>query len=491
MLLLAASTVQLWAAHDDEGLATQNVNIKEVGQKLVASFDLVLDKVNLGSNHQLFVTPFVEGAGQRTYFPSVLVNGRNMQYVYERSGLGKDISSQYNNINKVVRRQNGKAQRMAYTETVAIEPWMRQGKLNFRLAVDTCGCGNVDGMGMTPAIPFNITPDMPKPEMHFYAAYIVPPVKEAPVVNHEGRARVQFEVNRIELHTEPYVCKSGQKIDNREQLKVIIDSIDYAMSDPNVEIANINICGYASPESPYVHNEYLSTNRSRVLVEYIAARYNLPQEKCSYSAVTENWGEFREQVVAATDITEKQRKDLLELIDKPTYGAADFDEKERLLKNDARFAKLYKEKILPDWFPLLRCTQFTISTRLKPTSDERLAEIIKKTPELLSLNQMFRVANLYEEGSPEFIETFNIALRFYSDDPIANLNAAVAAIKAGKYDRAAELLKSAGNSPEAENARGIIAAHKKDMQTALRHFEAAGRLHEAQLNKEQIKNNEK
>lgn len=407
-----------------------------------------------------------------------------MQYVYERSGLTKNVKDRYNNIYKVLRRKNGTKQSIAYTESVAFESWMTEAPLTFRVAIDSCGCGDMEGAGLTDAVAVNFMP-VPK-TYHFQLAYITPQVTQQPVSIHEGRARVQFEVNKTELHAETYTCKNGQRIDNRQQLQIIKDSIDYALSNPNVELASINICGYASPESPYTHNEYLATNRSRALAEYLGQRYSLPKEACTYSSVPENWSELRELTVKATDITEQQRADLLSLIDQPTYGAADYDAKERTLKTDARFAQLYKTKLLPVWFPQLRCTQFAISTRLKSTSDERLAEIIKQTPNLLSLNQMFRVARLYPEGSREFNETIATALRYYPNDPVANLNAAVAALQVGDNERAAQCLPKAGNSPEAENARGALAAQQGDLEAARQHFNAAVGLREAQMNMEQI-----
>lgn len=484
LIIFAASLVSAAAADDGGRILTRNVNVQQNGQKIVATLDIVLDSLRLASNRQVFVTPMLRGStpSDIVRFPTVLVNGRNMQYVYERSGLCAEAQTEYGgSVCQVVRRFNGKQQVIEYTNAVDALPWMDKQDLTFALVLDHCGCGVKDAVAQTDPLSVSF-----RPHYNFYTAYITPPVTELPVSIHEGRARVQFEVNKTDLHTETYICKNGQRIDNRAQLKVIEDSIAYALSDPNVELASINICGFASPESPYTHNEYLATNRSRALALYIGTRHNLPQERCTYGSVPENWPEFRQQVVAATGITDKQRQDLLELIDRPTYGPADFDAKEKTLKTDPRFAKLYKETILPVWFPELRCTQFAISTRLKPTSDERLAEIIKQTPELLSLNQMFRVARLYPEGSAEFNQTIETALRFYSDDAIANLNAAVAAIKADDFNRAAQLLPKAGNSPEAENARGVVAAHLDDLDAALQHFTAAGTLHEAQLNKAQL-----
>ena len=312
---------------------------------------------------------------------------------------------------------------------------------------------------------------------------------QSPITKHEGRARVQFEVDRTELHTTPYRTRRGnQLIDNREQLKIIDDSVRYALSDPNVEIASIEITGYASPESPYTHNEFLATNRSRALAEYLREFYKLPVGATRYSSVPENWEEFRQQVVSSKEITERERADLLELIDRPAYGPSDYDAKEQVLKTDPRFAALYRAKILPEWFPMLRATKFAINTILRPQPDEKLAEIIKTKPQLLSLNQMFRVARLYPEGSDEFDDVIATALKYYPDDPVANLNSAVVAMREGKYAAAAALLAKAGDSPEAENARGVLAAHNNDFDAAQRHFDAAGNLPEAVKNKALLKN---
>lgn len=446
--------------------------------RLEVTFDLTLDSLRLRSDGQLYITPVVEGKdGASEVMPTVLVNGRNMHYLYHRGTVRNPSGHRYDIISEV-KRNNGKPQSVNYSASLPLSGWMMSPDSYVRLVIDSCGCGHEYGRTVGDPWPLDLNP-----VKKMKAAYLTPAVTELPVSIHEGRARVQFEVDRTELHDQPYVCRNGQKIDNRAQLRIIDDSISYALSDPNVEIASINICGYASPESPYLHNDELSTGRSRALAEYLAAKYNLPRERSTYSAVPENWKEFRELVVASDEITPQQRADLLELIDRPAYGPADYDAKERELKTDRKFASLYRSLILPVWFPKLRATEFAISTRLKPLSDEKLAEVIHKTPGLMSLNQMMRVARLYPEGSPEFNEAIGIALAHYPDDEVANLNAAVAALKSGDIERASALLEKAGDRPEAENARGIIATARGDFEAARQHFEKAGNLTEADANR--------
>lgn len=467
-------------AASDDGIEVRNAAVTSGDGKVSVSMDMNMDALTLPRNRQMFVTPYLEGKdGQRVMLPTVLVNGRNMQYVYERTGLPRKLRAEYSDLAQVVMRRNGTRQTVSYLAAVRMEPWMRRGKSEVRLSVDTCGCGIELGNGQSdPLASLDLNP-----AGKMYLAFVTPPVTELPVIAHEGRARVQFEVDSVTLHAEPYRCRNGQRIDNRKQLQMIDDSVRYALSDPNVEIAAISVCGYASPESPYSHNDYLATGRSKSLASYLAQRYQLPQERCTFSAVPENWEEFRQMVVDAKDITSEQRADLLALIDSPAYGPADYDARERELKTSPRFAKLYRSKILPQWFPQLRCTKFVINTRLRPMRDEQLAEIIKTKPEMLSLNQMFRVARLYPDGSQEFNATILTALRFYATDPVANTNAAVAALKAGQLDEADALLRKAGDMPEAENARGVLAAYRGDYDAAVRHFQAAGSLPEAQRNK--------
>lgn len=478
--LVTAATTGVFATGK---IKTENISFSSGAGKLHLTVDVVLDSMSLKSQQQLFMTPFMTGeSGEKVVLPTVLVTGRSMHYAYERGTMRglKEYRKQYY-IAQEVLRDNGKAQKIDYTATVPLEQWMRTGRITVEFKYDTCGCGVYSGSAID-----NRIDTILNPVGGMRAAYITPKVTELPVTIHEGRARVQFEVNRTELHDQLFRARNGQIIDNREQLKVIYDSIKYALIDPNVEIAKIEIIGYASPESPYEHNKELATGRSRALAEYIGNYvgriYSISPELTKFDAVPENWTEFRDQVVKAEDITETQRTDLLELIDRPAITPAEYDAKERELKTNPRFKELYASKILPQWFPHLRATKFRISTRLKPMSDERLAEIIVTTPQKLSLNQMMRVARLYPEGSEKFNKVIEIALKYYPDSEEANLNAAIAALKEKNYDRADSFLQKAGDLPEAVNARAIVLVNQGKFEQARKLFDSIKFLPEAQKN---------
>lgn len=469
-LAFAAAALMAAGMSAREEVKTENVDVRVVGDYLSVNADLVLDSMKLQSNHQVFITPVVASDSISVDFPSVLVSGRNMHLSYLRGVLKNFPEIKKHDIGREVERKNGKMQSVPYTARIPLEPWMKSKNVTLAFVYDSCGCGSLFGRRIGAPVPVFENP-VPNMTARMLPA---PAMMEVPIEIHEGRARIQFEVDRTELHVDPYKCRNGQRIDNRDQIAMIDDSVKYALTDPNVEIAEIDICGYASPESPYLHNVELASGRSKALAEYLADRYSLPKGSVKYSSVPENWGEFREEVLVSNEISEEERKLLLELIDAPATTPEEYDHKEWLLKNDKRYSKLYKTKILPEWFPRLRATTFAIHTRLKPLDDQKLAEVIKTTPEKMSLNQMFRVANLYVPGSPEYNEVIQTALKYYRNNEIAIINAATAAVLDEDYETAKELLKRVDNSPEVYNLLGIIATAEERFDAAESYFRKAG-----------------
>ena len=481
-----------------QSVSTENVDVRISGDYLNVDADIVLDSLRLGSNRQVFITPVVKApesyelsdtslnhqqtAVNEIILPSVLVSGRNMHISFERGVLRNFPAMRNHEIWRELKRENGRPQTVAYSMRVPLEDWMRGRDTRVVFVFDSCGCGAALGRHISDEI---VIFENPVNEMQ--SVMMLPEIEEVPIQIHEGRARVQFEVDRTELHVDPYLCRNGQRIDNRGQIQMIDDSVRYALTDPNVEISAIEICGYASPESPYLHNEELANGRSKALAEYLADRYHLPKGSVTYSSVPENWGEFRELVVASDELTDGQRMLLLELIDAPAESPEDYDAKEKTLKTDPRYSSLYRSKILPEWFPKLRATTFAIHTRLKDLSDEQLKEVIKETPEKMSLNQMYRVARLYPEDSDEFNEVMLTALRYYPRDQIAITNAATAAVIRGEYDRARRLLSRAENTPAVYNLLGIIATAEERYDEAERYFEKASGDANAERNLELLK----
>ena len=127
-----------------------------------------------------------------------------------------------------------------------------------------------------------------------------------------------------------------------------------------------------------------------------------------------------------------------------------------------------------EYFPALRHSDYTVSYIVKGFSIEETKEIIKKYPQQLSLQEMYLLAQTYEKGSNEFNEVFDIAVRMFPDDPIANLNASsIALIKRDIAAAKKYLAKANKQSPETINNLGVLAVLEEQKGKAEKLFEKA------------------
>lgn len=105
---------------------------------------------------------------------------------------------------------------------------------------------------------------------------------------------------------------------------------------------------------------------------------------------------------------------------------------------------------------------------------EEAKEVIKTRPQNLSLNEMFMVANSYPAGSQEFVDVFEVAVRMYPKNEIANMNAAAAAILRNDLVAAERYLNKVNSKePEYNNSLGVVALLKGDYNQAEKYLKAA------------------
>jgi Tfp pilus assembly protein PilF len=90
---------------------------------------------------------------------------------------------------------------------------------------------------------------------------------------------------------------------------------------------------------------------------------------------------------------------------------------------------------------------------------------------------MYLVAQTYEEGSEEFNEVFDIAVRMYPENPIANINAAAMELKRGNVDQAVRYLeRSDMTTAAAQNNQGVYHLLKGELDKAVSCFNKAKEL---------------
>lgn len=442
LLLLAVTGVnaqESTAESIGNGISVANKKVAVTQSYMTVGMDIVLDDLKLKSTKRIVLTPAVKSNGEERYMPQVVINGRRQNIEYKRKDHKK-----YDTDATVVRRKNGTSQTVEYKAMLPYETWMINSDVV--IGEDMCGCGAVIGSDAAQVWRMR-TPQV---------AYVRPEGKPK-TYDLKGSAYIDFPVDKTELH--PDYRR------NPEELQKIISTINTVKEDNNVTINAIDICGFASPESPYEHNEYLATTRAATLKDYVCRLVELDDKIFTVSSVAEDWAGLRKCVVEGNI----QNKDaILALIDdNETYTP---DAKEWKIKST------YPEDyavMLSAYYPGLRRSEYTVNYTVRPFTVEEAIEMYKTDPRKLSLEEMYLVAETYDTGSDEFNELFATAVRLFPDDPAANLNAACTEIERGDYAAAEKYLAKAGEMPETWNAKGVIAAMKGESEIAVQMFRKA------------------
>ena len=439
------TTIPVQAQQTATAIVVKERLVEHVGDRLIIDMKLALDELSLSANRSLVCTPLIERGDSVRALPPVIVNGRNRQILYERTGRDIATDGEF-----AVRRKNGTEQRFDYHARVPYARWMDGSEM--ALAIDECGCGwetlKNDRSALFP-IHLNRTP---RPLM----AYVAPPVE---VKNRakEGSAFLDFPVNRTEIRPDYR--------QNSRELAAIQETIESVRGDKYATITGVSIKGYASPEGSYANNERLAKGRSEALLAYVRERYGLDGADTEASYEAEDWQGLEARVERSSM---PAREALLDVIRDASIDDPDRrEEKLRGVDGGEPYRYLVKEI-----YPALRHSDYKVSYTIRPISVEEAKELIYNDPKQLSLDEMFRVAQTYETGSAEFKEVFEIAVRMYPDDPVSNLNAANSALLNGDTAAAHRYLAKAQEGPERRLAEGVASWLEGDTDRAATIFRA-------------------
>lgn len=409
--------------------------LRQKGNELVIDAVITVDGSQIKSRENLSLTPVLEAGSQKEGLPSILVNGRISQKVYDREVA-------LNNLQDEPRFQVLKAEKgesvILYKMNIPFESWMKDAR--FVLVPDMCGCGKeAQGEPLLIADKVLTRPDT-RYEVQPTFAYISP---EAETVKHRaevGTAYLDFQVGK-------YAILPDFR-NNATELAKIDNTIKTVTDDKNITPNGIILKGYASPEGSYKSNALLAENRVKALRSYIEKKHDFKSNFFKLETVPEDWEGFKAKVEADAQVPDRDA--VLAIIN----SDKDPDKKEaelRALKGGAAY-----RYVLAGIFPSLRRSEYQIDYTVREFTVEEGREIIKTRPQQLSLSEMFAVANSYAIGSKDYNDVFEIAVRMYSDDPVANLNAANIALAKKDLSAARGYLAKAGNSPEAIHARGVL-----------------------------------
>lgn len=441
------------------GAAVDGVEIKKQRDSVVIRMNLDLTGMEVGRNRSIVLAPVFRTEDEKQWLPAIEVMGRTRYLYYERNEESLYTDNPY----AVVRRKQDTEQRVDYRVTVPYRRWMNRAELF--LGEDTCGCGEVAKGNSIPLAQADLAF---RPKL----AYITPQAETRKARALSGEAYLDFPVNKTVIY--PDYRR------NTAELAKIRATIDTVRADKDYSITRISLKGYASPEGGYAWNVRLSEGRTKALQDYLMKEYSFSADLFRAEPGAENWEGLR-RYVAASSLADKDA--ILALIDSEE---TDLDRKEHRIRDTYRASY---QTILHDCYPALRRTDYTVDYVIRGFDVAEAKEVIKVRPQNLSLQEMFAVAQTYEPGSEDFNHVFDVAVRMYPDDPVANLNAANALLEQGAAEQALKFLQKAGDTPQADNARGvalIMLERYEEAEAYLKRAAAAG-ISEAETNLEYIR----
>lgn len=429
----------------DSSIYVTSSRLYRMGESLIVSMQVDI-KRTLPSNESVVLVPQLSDSLENfMQLPAIYINGRKQHIVFLRE------TGRYEKDYEEVRRNNNRSQVVRYLRSVPFTTWMEGATLT--LIEKECGCGLPVHTDSTYLTRLHI------PRLHPQVAFITPPMEEVKLREESGSAFLNFPLNEITINREYH--------NNPVELAKINHSIHIIKNDTNAVISRIDIHGYASPEGPYTNNERLAGGRTHALKEYVCSQYAFNDSLLNVSHTAEDWNGFLKML---NDTVFPHRDELLRIA-----GSKDSPD-----KKEQKIRKHYPNQfsfMLQHWFPTLRRSDYTIHYVVRPFTVEQAKEVFRTQPKNLSIDEMFRIAQTYAEGSAEYNKVFMTAVLLNPEHPVANHNAACIALKQGDTGSAENYLAKSPESPEKTLAIGVchlLKGEYKEAEAKLREAEAAG-----------------
>ena len=295
---------------------------------------------------------------------------------------------------------------------------------------------------------------------------IMPDPEETKLRQIAGHAFLDFPVNETVIY--PDYRR------NPEELARIKKSVDSALFDKTVVVTRITLHGYASPESPYSNNTRLAKGRTEALKSFLIRNYNFNSQVFQTNYTPEDWENLRGFLIDTNTRKVKgdfwyDNKNIVETPEVPDFVLQNRDEMLRIINRDidpdAKEEVLKKvgggepyKWLLEYVYPGLRHTDYIIEYKVRAFSVEKGRKLIYTHPEAMSMEEMYKVATSYKEGSENWLDALLIAVEQFPDDETANLNAACGCVMTKRLVDAKKYLQKAGSTRQARYVGNVIKA---------------------------------
>ena len=437
----------------NDALTLSNVSLWQQGNSLYVGMTVDMANLTIGSARSLSLIPLLTDGQHNVPLQEIIVNGKRREKAYLR---GLAISKQESTA--IIVPYN-KRETFNYTQVIPYQPWMANASL--QLVENLCGCGNYQEMNAQELITNDVSTEAKRlSAMSPIVAYIQPTVEVVKNRSEQYEAHLDFPVNKSVILTD--------FMNNHSELVNIHSMFDKIQNDKNLTVQSISIEGFASPEGPLAFSEQLSKKRAEALKDYLVKNEKASAKLYKVTFGGENWDGL---VKALESSSMKDKETFLNIIKNTTN---DVKRKQEIMEvgGGAPYRTMLKEI-----YPGLRKVNCKIDYTVVNFDVEQGRIIIRENPKYLSLNEMYQVANSYPKGSNDFVNVFDIAVRMYPNDEVANLNAAAVSLTKKDLENAIKYMDKANHqTAEFINNVGVYNFLNGDVQRAIAAFNQAAEM---------------
>ncbi len=265
-------------------------------------------------------------------------------------------------------------------------------------------------------------------------------------------ANIKFLVNQANIR------KSELQSNSVQDFVAMLRQINADRERLNIQ--NVEIQAYASPEGGYDFNNKLSEKRQNTTEDYVASTLKETNVDTSIDAhyTAQDWEGFK-QLVAVSDIQDK------DVIIRVLEMYQDPEERERQIRNLSEGYQELTTGILPE----LRRSRMIINYETVGRSDEELVKQFGEDASVLGAEELLYTATLVE-GADAKKAVYQKAAELYPDDGRAYNNLASIAMTEGDTGAAKQYLTEAMRKDqklaEAYANRGLLSLVEGDRQNA-------------------------
>ncbi|MDR0537436.1 MAG: DUF3868 domain-containing protein [Tannerellaceae bacterium] len=437
-------------------ISVKIVRLRQVRDSVQVLLDFDFSSLRIPTQRTLTLTPVLIGTqGKNFKLKDIVINGKQQQKAFMRKVELNGWTRQLREAHYSVISLDESTRTFPYRQVIGFESWMREARMD--IITDLCNCGGEAQQYASEKVANRIILD----GVEVYrvlpnVAYLRPALESVKARSQSNNVFLDFPSAQTDINP-----SYGN---NPRELGKIENVMKEIQRDKNIQVRSVTITGYASPEGDVNLNNNLARGRAQALRNLLARRSGINPSLYRLGAGGEDW----EGLIKALQKSNIQPKQQI------TSIIRYFNPVERKTRLKALNGGQVWQRMLVELFPSLRRVESKIDYTIKAFSVDEAKEVIKTRPQQLSQNEMFLVANTYEEGSKEFLSVFEIMVRVYPNDPTANLNAAAAALLKKDLTSAERFLqKSRRNTPAYYNNMGVLYLLQNNLARAKGYFQRA------------------